>query len=222
MPQLLYPAIQQLRDLEREFQAHLPSHPQLNPASLCLYGEVLFLLAGLKPCILVSFDIDFAPGLSAQWVSKVWSPWTARQTGSMKEKVDKVSWVKVEGDVKTEGCDFQGWWIGYNKGEVHEPQIQEIFLRTRSSDSLMVTEEIVAKLLAYPVSLPPIERLLKSPVELYEVGYMDVDEDNKDHLIMSYGCIESGFDLVRKHFIEWKGVWEAAGGGRLRCEVRRA
>lgn len=142
-----------------------------------LYGEIVFMLLGLKPCVLIQFPV---PGLSCVYRDQVINP--------MLSQHENVSAEIITGRVQSPELDDMRDSVIVSR----QPPPPAFF---PSNDSPQLLEEdTLAELLDYPGTLPKTEEELAI---MFEVGYVDADNGC---LLTTFVALIHQLPRVHAHF----------------------
>ncbi|KAE9013145.1 hypothetical protein PF011_g8604 [Phytophthora fragariae] len=214
---------QRFRDLETQWWQARPAHELqrlvvqfgLQPESMSFFGEVLFLLCGLKPCVLLSNlpptwrqsfarDVVVASGVlqvrATGWSAALYAVGTRLETRAEYELTgDLVLANTLHAEFATARCTLR-------LAAVTQPGVTtDVHLATTES-TLLVQEQELAQVLDYPVALS--ECTDEAP--MVEVGYF-LEEGRQRVLLTSYCAMETPphTQRVQQHFQRYR----ACSGG---------
>ncbi|ORY95229.1 hypothetical protein BCR43DRAFT_295835 [Syncephalastrum racemosum] len=142
-----------------------------------LYGEMAFMLLGLKPCVLIQFPV---PGLCRVYKDQVIDPMLSQQRDVCAEVITAV----VQ---SPELDDMRGSVI------VSRQPPPAVFFPT-DSDPQVLAEDTLAELLDYPGTLPKVEEELSI---MFEIGYIDADNGR---LLTTFVALIHQLPRVHAHF----------------------
>lgn len=176
---------QKVKLLDLAFWTHLDTasiqyleSQQLDPSSMSYYGEIIFLLLGLKPCVLFS---NFNKHIMQRYIENV-----------LKKSVLELKNIQldhIKSRISTASSDYSSdtfflWDIKSKCANV----VKDIFLSEKPNH---VKESVLANLLDYPASFPEkheFEKLVSKSVDykLCEVAYFDVSDKRNRRLITTF------------------------------------
>jgi len=182
------------------FSSSLPQ--ELNLTSSYLFGEITFLILGLKDIVLIS---HFTPGVFNQFLNTVLLD---KEVISLLKQISPNFELghKHLPSLRTPNDDLPNSFILYNGNQesISSPKVQqfiELCLSLKSNQAL--SEMILATMLNYPVSLPNDPKA--APLEkFYEIGYFMRDKEKV--LLTSYGAFESQLEKCKKHFEHYQVI----------------
>ncbi|KAI9205564.1 uncharacterized protein BJ171DRAFT_614990 [Polychytrium aggregatum] len=170
----------------------LTGNGQLSIQDMYLYGEIGFLLLGLKPAVLIHFPQ--LPNFASEYVQAILHPLEARL------EAEGLRLFKIEHDLASPESRFQLSWVVINLRHPLGAESLSVFC-DRSSES--VSESQLAQCLDYPGSLPTDPA--KAHDHFVEVGYFDVDPGSgAKRLVSSFGALRPELPKVRQHFEHYK------------------
>ncbi|KAI9021568.1 hypothetical protein CLU79DRAFT_753866 [Phycomyces nitens] len=158
-----------------------------------LYGEMGFVLAGLKPCVLIHFNSE---RINTLYQQNVLDP-LARELDLR---------VRVLPSLKSEEMDLTGGLI-VDRGYGPSDELWEC--------GPVISEESLARILDYPGSLPKTEEEI---LTMLEVAYVD---SRYGYVVTTFAGQTREEEKIRAHFRHYKEEYKNVFGIELQLIMRR-
>ncbi|KAL6061257.1 hypothetical protein QOT17_013008 [Balamuthia mandrillaris] len=210
--------VQRVREAEERWWHDVPSSHKraleeqgLQPESMRVWGEILFLLLGLKPGVILT-------GLSSSEQVKDFVQKVFVESGLLRAHPEWKSGL-VERDMETSYFNFKNSFVIYDDSrEDAAPVARRLLDASSSSPPPPLSEKEIATLLDYPVHLKEgaeLEEQQKRQASLVEVAYFveerqgEKEEETRRLLVTSFGAEEAEIKpRVLPHFQRYR---EACG-----------
>ena len=155
--------------------------PDLHDAYL--FGEMGFLIAGLKPCVLIEFPPVVMDLYKRHVLDRV-----QKALGERGIRMDE-----IQDNVTSPEMELKGCWIAYHS-RLH-PGVEEVFRGH-------LTEEALAKVLDYPGSLPAN---LEQVHHMLEVIYY-VQLQGQIQIVTTFAALDHEREQVIAHYQKYRDV----------------
>ncbi|KAJ8658511.1 hypothetical protein O0I10_005864 [Lichtheimia ornata] len=199
--------IREYRDREVAFFNNLPTAQRallrahhIDPADSLLYGELAFVLVGLKPCVLIDFPRDASASTSITHLYRqaVLDP--------LKEQYD-ICINEIHRPLASDEMELKGCLL------VHKscPLVQQLL----DQQDEQVSETLLAKLLDYPGRLPESSDEIST---MCEVVYYAIPSKV---ILTTFAAQQDELDQVKAHFARYKEQCHTQLGMELGLLVRR-
>lgn len=200
--------IREYRDREVAFFNNLPAAQRallrahhIDPADSLLYGELAFVLVGLKPCMLIDFPRDASPSTTS-----ITHLYRQAVLDPLKEKcgicINEINRPLASDEMELKGCLL-----------VHKssPLVQHLL----DQQDEQVSETSLAKLLDYPGRLPQSSDEIST---MCEVVYYAIPSKV---VLTTFAAQQDELDQVKAHFERYKEQCHTQLGTELGLLVRR-
>lgn len=200
--------IREYRDREVAFFDNLPTEQRtllrahhIDPADSLLYGELAFVLVGLKPCVLIDFPRDSSPSTSS-----ITHLYRQAVLDPLKEKcgicINEIHHPLASDEMELKGCLL-----------VHKSSslVQQLL----DQQDEQVSETSLARLLDYPGRLPQSSDEIST---MCEVVYYATPSNV---VLTTFAAQQDELDQVKTHFERYKEQCHTQLGMELGLLVRR-
>ncbi|KAI7851674.1 hypothetical protein BDC45DRAFT_515552 [Circinella umbellata] len=198
---VLQPDLQQLLDMQDLHDAYL-------------FGEIGFLIAGLKPCVLIDLPHPVAVLYKQHVLDRV--------------SIDHLTLrgieiAEIETNVSSPEISLQGCFIVYHRSQ--QETIQPLLLMSQngkennSSNQQVISESTLAKILDYPGSLPRNQHEIMNMLEV--VYYIEEQENRSVQIITTFAALDHEVKQVKVHFVNYRKICHEKLGLDLRLLIRR-
>ncbi|KAI9488522.1 hypothetical protein BDB00DRAFT_877309 [Zychaea mexicana] len=206
--------IQEYQRLEEDFfynflrsdQQHLLNTPDLHDAFL--FGEIGFLVAGLKPCVL----IDLPPA-----VARLYKQHVLDRVAESEFARRDIQVTEIQANISSpEMMSLQGCFIVYHMRQAPQP-----LLSPSNSDDcgrVIITEATLANILDYPGSLPTS---MQQVMSMLEVVYYTREQGGRVQILTMFAALEHEVEQVKAHFKRYYDICREKLAWDIKLLIRR-
>ncbi|KAI9263191.1 hypothetical protein BDA99DRAFT_509554 [Phascolomyces articulosus] len=180
-----------------------------------LFGEMGFLIAGLKPCVLI--DLPHA-------VARLYKQHVLDQVFKDDLLPRGIEMVEIKGNVSSPEISLQGCFIVYHKDQkdIVQPLLSPVdssISSNKNSDQQVISEPTLAKILDYPGSLPSNPHEVLCMMEV--VYYTRETEQSAVQIITTFAALDHEVEQVKAHFQEYRTICREKLGLDIELLIRR-
>ena len=194
--------LQQLLDMEDLHDAYL-------------FGEIGFLIAGLKPCVLIDLPHDIAVLYKEHVLDQV----------SQEHLTPRgIEIVEIKANVSSPEISLQGCFIVYRKSQ--KDVVQPLLLLSQdgndnddhNNNQHVISESTLANILDYPGSLPSNQHEIMC---MLEVVYYIQEENHTVQIVTTFAALDHEVEEVKAHFENYRSICHEKLGLDIKLLIRR-